>query len=91
MFRIRTGQSLASTPLSRTSHQIAIGHVGETDAGVEIGSSWAVHTIRDNVQHVFFGHQTHKLAEREGGLRIIERHVVLANDRIPNVLDIYSV
>ena len=91
VFRIRTGQSLASTPLSRTAHLISIGHAREVDGKVEVGSSWAVHSIRGDAQHVFFGQQTHVFAEGDTGLKIVERRVVLANDRIPNVLDIYSV
>ncbi len=92
--RIRSGKSVASTPLRRTAHMV--GNVMLADnAGELIGvkSSFNVHVYdtRRKTQHVFFGRTTHGLVRREEGLRIRRKKIILANDCIPTMLDIYCV
>lgn len=92
VFRIRTNKSLASTPLPRTAHVISVGQVSTREDGdIEVSSSWAAHNCRLEEQHHFFGTQEHLLRPTDSGLKIVKRHVVVMNDKIPCPLDIYSV
>ena len=92
VYRLRTERSLASTPLPRTCHMVTIGRVEDDPEGdVVVSSNWATYSYRLEQQHVFFGRQTHLLRESAEGCRIARRKIVVANDKIPNVLDIYSV
>jgi benzoate/toluate 1,2-dioxygenase subunit beta len=92
VFRLRTGKSLASTPLPRTCHMTQIARITDANNGDLIAeSNFTTHSFRLNQQHYFFGQQTHRLRPTEHGLKIAKRTVIVANDRIPNVLDIYSV
>jgi benzoate/toluate 1,2-dioxygenase subunit beta len=92
IFRIRTGQSLASTPLPRTAHVMSCGHVAKLGNGdIEVGSSWASFSYRLEQSYHFFGTQKHVLRRTEAGLKIAKRHIIVMNDKIPCPLDIYSV
>ena len=92
IYRIRTELSLASTPLPRTVHMTSNHVVDEAAEGqLRVHSSWATHSYRLETSHTFFGSQDHLLRREGARLRIARREIVVANDRIPNVLDIYSV
>lgn len=91
VYRIRTEQSLAAIPLPRTCHITSIISVERENSDIRVESNWIVQSVRLDKQHAFFGQQTHMLHEGPVGWRISSRRVVLANDVIPNVLDIYSV
>jgi len=92
IFRIRTGQSLASTPLPRTAHLVNCGMVTELDGGdIEVGSSWAAFSYRLEESYHFFGTQKHILRRTDEGLKIAKRHIIVMNDKLPCPLDIYSV
>jgi benzoate/toluate 1,2-dioxygenase subunit beta len=93
VFRLRTERSLASTPLPRTCHMTTVATVSDdaTNGDIVVESNWTTHSYRLNQAHCFFGQQTHTLRATGGGLKIARRHVIVANDCIPNVLDIYSV
>ncbi len=102
--RVRSGKSVASTPLRRTSHMVGNvmladegGARGETRAAdadsARVKSSFTVHVYdtRTKTQHVFFGRSVHTLVRRDDALRIRAKKVILANDCIPTMLDIYCV
>jgi len=91
IFRIRTEQSLASMPLPRTCHMTSVIRAVHSDGEIRVDSNWTVHSYRLEKAHSFFGQQTHILEETSTGLHITSRRVILANDVIPNVLDVYSV
>ena len=92
VYRIRSELSLASTPLPRTVHMATNHRVAEGEDGqLQVHSNWATHSYRLAQAHTFFGSQDHVLRRAGAGLRIARRKIVVANDRIPNVLDIYSV
>jgi benzoate/toluate 1,2-dioxygenase subunit beta len=92
VFRLRTERSLASTPLPRTCHMSTLVRIERNASGdVVVESNWNTHSYRLGKQHNYFGQQTHVLRETEGTLKIAKRTIIVANDRIPNVLDIYSV
>ena len=92
--RIRSGKSVASTPLRRTAHMVGSVLLGAQENGlVTVKSSFSVHVYdtRQKTQHVFFGRTTHGLVRRDSGLRIRRKKILLANDCIPTMLDIYCV
>ena len=92
--RIRSGKSVASTPLRRTAHMVGnVMLAGEADDLVSVKSSFNVHVYdtRTKTQHVFFGRTTHGLVQRDGTLRIRSKKVILANDCVPTMLDVYCV
>ena len=92
--RIRSGKSVASTPLRRTAHMVGNVMLAGGDAGIlSVKSSFNVHVYdtRQKTQHVFFGRTTHGLMRRNGGLKIRRKKIILANDCIPTMLDIYCV
>jgi len=97
--RIRSGKSVASTPLRRTSHMVGNVMLLPDDPAhanlVQVKSSFNVHVYdtRAKTQHVFFGRTTHGLSrdEANGALRIGRKKIILVNDCIPTMLDIYCV
>lgn len=92
--RIRSGKSVASTPLRRTAHLCGNLRLGAEENGVRcVHSSFNVHVYdtRMKSQHVFFGRTIHGLVVRDAGLRILRKKIILANDCIPTMLDIYCV
>ena len=92
VFRLRTEHSLASTPLPRTCHMVASHRVEAAENGaIRVRSSWTTHSYRLRESQTYYGQQEHLLVPAEDQLRIARRKIILANDRIANVLDIYSV
>ena len=93
VFRLRTERSLASTPLPRTCHMVSVVDcMVENDGSVRVESNWTTHSYKFEKATSFFGTQTHILREDDDGeLRITWREVIVMNDMIPSVLDIYSV
>lgn len=97
VWRIRSGLSVASTPLLRTAHAVsgpvvsAVEGTGATRLQVE--SSWTchVHNPKRRTEHVFFGRYEHGLRQGPDGWRIASKKVVLMNDTIPTMLDFYCV
>ena len=92
--RIRSGKSVASTPLRRTALMVGNVLLAEEEAGIlSVKSSFNVHVYdtRQKSQHVFFGRTTHGLVRRGAELRIRRKKIILANDCIPTMLDIYCV
>jgi len=92
VFRLRTGKSLASTPLPRTCHLTSnlIASKGR-DGSVVVDSSWVVHSCQLDKTSSLFGSQTHQLRRENGSLRIFKRKIIVCNDQIDSVLDIYNV
>ena len=92
IFRIRTNKSLASTPLPRTCHMTSITRTKALeDDVVQVDANWAVHVCRMEKVHCFFGQQTHILRLIGDNLKIASRRTIVANDIVPDVLDIYSI
>lgn len=95
--RIRSGKSVASTPLRRTAHMVGNVLLAGPDAlvpdAVTVKSGFNVHVYdtRTKSQHVFFGRTMHSLVRRASGLGIRRKKVILANDCIPTMLDFYCV
>lgn len=95
VWRIRSGQSPALTPMPRTTH-----HVTNTvlDDGAEardmtLHSAWSCHvySLRDKSQHVFFGRYRHDLICVDNAWRIRRKKITLMNDYIPGMIDVFCV
>jgi benzoate/toluate 1,2-dioxygenase beta subunit/2,4,5-trichlorophenoxyacetic acid oxygenase 2 len=56
-------------------------------------SNWTTHVFdpRAQKQHLHFGTYEHVLKPSDGRLRIARKKIVIMNDRIPSVLDFYSI
>lgn len=92
VFRIRTDRSLASTPLPRTSHLVTMAEcLEEADGSIRVESNWVTHSYKLEQTTYFFGTQTHILTSGHNGLLIKSRKIIVMNDIIPSLLDIYSV
>lgn len=92
VFRIRTGRSAASVPMPRTCHMVSnILASANPDGTVAVQAKWVTHLFRMSQASHFFGHYDYQLAPHEAGWRIRKKKILVLNDLIPTVLDIYSV
>lgn len=92
VFRLRTGRSAASTPLPRTCHMVSnVRVLPQADGTVIARTRWVVHLFRKSEQTQFFGHAEYVLASGADGWRIRRKKILVLNDLIPTVLDIYSI
>jgi len=94
IYRIRSNRSPASMPLPRTTHLVSGVRVLEAASGrLRLRASWACHVFfpRSEESHAFFGQYEHELAAAEGRWLIAKKRIVLQNDYIPTMLDIFCV
>ena len=94
IYRIRSNRSPASMPLPRTTHILGNVRLMESSAGrLVLRSSWVSHVFfpRSEESHAFFGTCEHALARSEDQWLIARKKIVLQNDYIPTMLDIYCV
>ncbi len=93
VWRLRSGQSVASTPLPRVVHAVTNVLIeGGEDDGTAVSASFTVHLfdVRARRTHVFFGRYEHLLRPADAGWRIARKKIFLLNDIIPTVVDFYS-
>ncbi len=93
--RIRSGRSPASMPLPRTTHVLGNIRLLEPPAPerLRLRSSWITQVFftRSRETHAFFGHTEHDLVRRGDHWLIARKKIVLQNDYIPGMLDVYCV
>jgi 3-phenylpropionate/cinnamic acid dioxygenase small subunit len=93
IIRIRSGRSPASVPLPRTTHVVGNVRLLEPPATgrLRLRSSWVTHVYftRSKETHAFFGHAEHDLVRQGDQWRIKRKRIVLQNDYIPGMLDVY--
>lgn len=90
VYRLKTGRSSASTPEARTCHAITnVEILAERDGLVELRYNW--HTLSHRLQQTsqFFGTAFCTLDTRGDAIRIVKKRIVLKNDYIHQVVDIY--
>ncbi len=90
VFRIKTERSAASTPEPRTGHNLhnieIVSAQGET---VEVRYNWQTLSYRYNTTDSYFG-TTHVTLDLSSGQPLIKRkYIVLKNDYIHHVVDVY--
>jgi 3-phenylpropionate/cinnamic acid dioxygenase small subunit len=95
IYRIRSSRSPASMPLPRTTHIVANVRFVEQAAAdrLRLRSNWVSHVFfpRSEESHAFFGHSEHTLVAQAERWLIAKKRIVLQNDYIPTMLDIYCV
>ncbi|HJQ15823.1 MAG TPA: aromatic-ring-hydroxylating dioxygenase subunit beta [Allosphingosinicella sp.] len=94
IWRARSGQSLASTPLHRTMHSISNIALEQSDvATASLSSNWSTHIFdpKDKSQHVLFGFYEHGLVHTETGWKIARKKIVILNDYLPITIDFYDI
>ena len=95
VWRINTKQAPALFPLARTTHIIAnsVFDALPSDTEMTLHSAWTCHTysLRDRSQHAFFGRYEHDLKKFDGKWKITRKKVILMNDYIPSVIDVFCV
>lgn len=94
VWRVRSGLSVASSPLPRVVHSVTnvvLERAAEGDA--QVSSSFTVHRYdrRSERSHVFFGRYEHQLSLVGDAWRIASKKILLLNDVIPTVVDFYSI
>jgi len=92
--RIESRKSITALPLPRTTH--LVGNVEVVGAGpdrLECESSFTVHVYdpRTGREHTRHGHYAHILSREADDWMIARKVITLNNDRVPAVLDFYSV
>jgi len=94
VWRVRSGLSIASRPLPRTTHLVASSVVrcDGTDR-LHVTSAWCCHVfdLKHRSSHAFHGRYEHTLRRTGEDWRIARKQVVLMNDTIPTMLDFYCV
>jgi 3-phenylpropionate/cinnamic acid dioxygenase small subunit len=94
VWRVRSGQSIASMPLPRTAHIVTnvLGHAG-AGGEIEASSIWTVHVfnVKRREEHLFFARCEHRLTHAGGDWRIKRRKAILLNDTLPTMLDFYTI
>lgn len=92
IFRIKTERSGASTPEPRTSHNVTNVEILATRPGeVDIRYNFLTLSHRYKVTDQFFGTVFATLREADGQITISNKKIVLKNDYIRQVIDIYHV
>jgi benzoate/toluate 1,2-dioxygenase beta subunit/2,4,5-trichlorophenoxyacetic acid oxygenase 2 len=92
--RIQSRKSITALPLPRTLHMISNITTSEEENGLIVArSNWTTHVFDPRVQkqHLHFGTYEHVLKPSDRQLRIARKKIIIMNDRIPSVLDFYSI
>jgi 3-phenylpropionate/cinnamic acid dioxygenase small subunit len=92
ILRIRTGMSAASTPLPRTWHSVSNIRVGAMEDGLlPVRAQWQANTYWFERTDALYGSYDYRLARVDGSLRIRRKKIILVNDIISAVLDVYNI
>lgn len=92
VFRIKTERSGASTPEPRTSHNVTnVEVVAERDGEVDVRYNFHTLNHRYKVTDQFFGTIFVKLRKDGDNLLISNKKIVLKNDYIRQVIDVYHI
>lgn len=92
VFRIKTERSGASTPEPRTSHNVTnVEVVAERDGEADVRYNFHTLNHRYKVTDQFFGTMFVTLRKDGGNLLISNKKIVLKNDYIRQVIDVYHI
>jgi benzoate/toluate 1,2-dioxygenase beta subunit len=90
VFRIKTERSSASMPEPRTAHLISnIEVLEETETEIKVRFNWTTLSFRYKVVDSYFGCSFYTLKKVEDSFLISNKKVILKNDYIRQVIDIY--
>jgi benzoate/toluate 1,2-dioxygenase subunit beta len=88
VWRVKSGLSIASTPLQRTAHS-ATNILVAADGGVHATFSVHCYNARKQEAHMFFGRYDYELRQDGAVWKIAKKTTTLLNDCIPAVADFY--
>lgn len=94
VWRVRSGLSVASSPMPRVVHAVTNVLLERCDAqNALLSSAFAVRLFdrRSGRTHEFFGRYEHRLFKHDDLWKIAAKKILLLNDVIPTVLDFYSI
>ena len=92
VFRIETDRSSATFPDTRYNRAITnVEVLRQDDNSVEVTFFWTTHSFRYNVTDVYFGTANYTLDTSGAKPKIKSKYVVLKNDYVHHVLDVYQV
>jgi benzoate/toluate 1,2-dioxygenase beta subunit len=91
VWRLKSGLSVASTPLRRTTHMTSGIMVDVGDGEPSASAAFTVHCFdpKRRTSHIFFGRYDYRFGMRDGDWKITRKVTTLANDQIPSVADFY--
>jgi len=92
VFRIKTERSSATIPDTRTSHNIANLEIVEQGEGfVKVRFNWHTMSFRYKTVDHYYGTSFYTLDSRGSNPVIKEKKVVLKNDYVRQVIDVYHI
>ena len=92
VFRIKTERSSASMPEPRTAHSVNNIEILEDDGtNIQLRFNWATHSFRYKVVDVYFGTSFYSLVRNGDSFLITNKKVILKNDYIRQVIDVYHI
>lgn len=92
VFRIKTERSAASMPEPRTSHNLHnIEILSRADGELQLRFNWHTLSYRYKTTDSYFGTSHYTLDTTGPVPRIKRKHIVLKNDYIHHVVDVYHV
>lgn len=92
VFRIQTDRSAASTPdtrYNRTVNNVEILH--QDEKSVEVHFYWTTHSFRYDIVDTYFGSAKYLIDTTGPKPKIKKKYIVLKNDYVHHVLDVYMV
>lgn len=95
VYRIENTQAPSATPPPRTSHLVSAIDIGEARNGVVSAvANWVCHWVWRREARSYFGRYEYELREASGGRApfvIQKKKIIVNNDVIPTVLDIWHI
>ncbi|ACC74429.1 benzoate 1,2-dioxygenase small subunit [Paraburkholderia phymatum] len=92
VFRIKTERSSATIPDTRTSHNLSNVELEHHDDGVcTVRFNWHTLSHRYKTNYSYFGMSRYVIDFNGESPRILNKYVVLKNDYINQVIDIYHI
>lgn len=92
IFRIKTERSSATMPDTRTSHNISNIEIVEREGSkVTVRFNWNTLSYRYKTSYSYFGMSFYVIDFSDNESKILSKYVVLKNDYINQVIDIYHI
>jgi benzoate/toluate 1,2-dioxygenase beta subunit len=92
VFRIKTDRSSASTPDTRVNRTVSNVEILEQDEkSCDVTFNWVTHSFRYDIVDVYFGTSRYKIDTSGPKPLIKNKYVVLKNDYIHHMLDVYHI
>jgi 3-phenylpropionate/cinnamic acid dioxygenase small subunit len=92
--RIESRKSITALPLPRTLHLIGnVELLAASASHLETEATFAVHVYdpRTAKEHTRYGRYQHRISTDGGSWLIAKKKIILINDKVPAVLDFYSI